>query len=133
MHGAGHGQAHPGERAAVYAMFTIVAMEAAVNFSVATYIQIVQGRTPFDTSLAMMSFNLTVFVTATLIVRFYKRHTPRTIALFAFGYLFGFVGLLLAAPLAAIIAVLCRFAIGRYMDSSLYLEMELPEQDETYP
>lgn len=75
----------PGERAAVYAMFTIVAMEAAVNFSVATYIQIVQGRTPFDTSLAMMSFNLTVFVTATLIVRFYKRHTPRTIALFAFG------------------------------------------------
>ena len=54
-------------------------------------------------------------------------------ALFAFGYLFGFVGLLLAAPLAAIIAVLCRFAIGRYMDSSLYLEMELPEQDETYP
>ena len=54
-------------------------------------------------------------------------------AMFAFGYLFGFVGLLLAAPLAAIIAVLCRFAIGRYMDSSLYLEMELPEQDETYP
>ena len=54
-------------------------------------------------------------------------------ALFAFGYLFGFVGLLLAAPLAAIIAVLCRFAIARYMDSSLYLEMELPEQDETYP
>lgn len=75
----------PSERAAVYAMFTIVAMEAAVNFSVPTYIQIVQGRTPFDTSLAMMSFNLTVFVTATLIVRFYKRHTPRTIALFAFG------------------------------------------------
>jgi predicted PurR-regulated permease PerM len=54
-------------------------------------------------------------------------------ALFAFGYLFGFVGLLLAVPLAAIIAVLCRFAIERYMDSSLYLEMELPEEDETYP
>jgi hypothetical protein len=32
-------------------------------------------------------------------------------ALFAFGYLFGFVGLLLAVPLAAIISVLCRFAI----------------------
>ena len=54
-------------------------------------------------------------------------------ALFAFGYLFGFVGLLLAVPLAAMIAVLCRFALDRYMDSSLYLEMELPEQDETYP
>ncbi|UOQ88795.1 MFS transporter [Agromyces endophyticus] len=75
----------PTERAAVYAMFVIVAMEAAVNFTVPTYIQVVQGRTPFDTSLAMMPFNLTVFVTATLIVRFYRRHSPRTIALFAFG------------------------------------------------
>lgn len=75
----------PTERAAVYAMFIIVAMEAAVNFALPTYIQIVQGRTPFDTSLAMMPFNLTVFVTATVIVRFYKRYAPRTIALFAFG------------------------------------------------
>ncbi|MFC4137450.1 MULTISPECIES: MFS transporter [unclassified Microbacterium] len=76
---------HKRERAAVYAMFIIVAMEAAVNFTVPTYIQVVQGRTPFDTSLAMMPFNLTVFVTATLIVRFYKRYTPRAIALFSFG------------------------------------------------
>lgn len=73
------------ERAAVYAMFIIVAMEAAVNFTVPTYIQVVQGRTPFDTSLAMMPFNLTVFVTATLIVRFYKRFSPRRIALFSFA------------------------------------------------
>ncbi|WP_028660965.1 MFS transporter [Nocardioides insulae] len=77
--------ARPTERAAVYAMFVIVAMEAAVNFTVPTYIQVVQGRTPFDTSLAMMPFNLTVFVTATLVVRFYQRFAPRTIALFAFG------------------------------------------------
>lgn len=76
---------NPTERAAVYAMFVIVAMEAAINFTVPTYIQVVQGRTPFDTSLAMMPFNLTVFVTATLIVRFYRRFEPRTIALFAFG------------------------------------------------
>ncbi|GAA1829452.1 MFS transporter [Agromyces salentinus] len=76
---------HPRERAAVYAMFIIVSMEAAVNFTVPTYIQVVQGRTPFDTSLAMMPFNLTVFVTATLIVRFYRRYSPRTIALFSFG------------------------------------------------
>ncbi|MBK0422578.1 MFS transporter [Leucobacter sp. CSA2] len=75
----------PSERAAVYAMFIIVAMEAAVNFTVPTYIQVVQGRTPFDTSLAMMPFNLTVFVTATLIVRFYRRFSPRAIALAAFG------------------------------------------------
>ncbi|GAA1937655.1 MFS transporter [Agromyces allii] len=76
---------HSRERSAVYAMFIIVSMEAAVNFTVPTYIQVVQGRTPFDTSLAMMPFNLTVFITATLIVRFYRRHSPRTIALFSFG------------------------------------------------
>ena len=41
-------------------------------------------------------------------------------ALFAFGYLFGFVGLLLAVPLAAAAAVLIRFAIRRYLASPLY-------------
>ncbi len=41
-------------------------------------------------------------------------------ALFAFGYLFGFVGLLLAVPLTAVVGVLVRFAIARYMQSSLY-------------
>ncbi|WP_244296801.1 MFS transporter [Paenarthrobacter nitroguajacolicus] len=72
------------ERAAVYAMFIVVSLEAALNFTVPLYIQIVQGRTPFDTSLAMMPFNLTVFITATLVVRFYKRYSPRTIAVFSF-------------------------------------------------
>jgi len=41
-------------------------------------------------------------------------------ALLAFGYLFGFVGLLVAVPLAATIAVLARFALRRYLESSLY-------------
>lgn len=72
------------ERAAVYAMFIVVALEACVNFTVPLYIQIVQGRTPFDTALAMMPFNLTVFITATLVVRFYRRYPPRTIGVFGF-------------------------------------------------
>jgi predicted PurR-regulated permease PerM len=41
-------------------------------------------------------------------------------ALFAFGALFGFVGLLIAVPAAAAIAVLVRFAIARYLESPLY-------------
>jgi predicted PurR-regulated permease PerM len=41
-------------------------------------------------------------------------------ALFAFGYLFGFVGLLLAVPLAAASGVLIRFALARYLASPLY-------------
>lgn len=72
------------ERAAVYAMFIVVALEACVNFTIPLYIQIVQGRTPFDTSLAMMPFNLTVFITATLVVRFYKTYPPRVIGVFGF-------------------------------------------------
>ncbi len=42
-------------------------------------------------------------------------------ALFAFGLLFGFVGLLLAVPLAAIAGVLTRYALAKYQASSLYL------------
>jgi predicted PurR-regulated permease PerM len=40
-------------------------------------------------------------------------------ALFAFGYLFGFVGLLIAGPLAAAIGVLMRFALRQYYASPL--------------
>ena len=42
-------------------------------------------------------------------------------ALFAFGYLFGFVGLLLAVPLAAAVGVLARFALRKYLASPIYL------------
>ncbi|MBX3581557.1 MAG: AI-2E family transporter [Rhizobiaceae bacterium] len=49
-------------------------------------------------------------------------------ALFAFGALFGFVGLLVAVPAAAIVAVLVRFAIARYLESPLYRGHSNPEQ-----
>jgi MFS family permease len=65
-------------------MFTVVALEAALNFSVPLYIQIVQGRTPLATAVAMLPFNLTVFFAAMLIVRFYGRVTPRQIGRFGF-------------------------------------------------
>ena len=41
-------------------------------------------------------------------------------ALLAFGYLLGFLGLLLAVPLAAAVGVLVRFAINQYLESPLY-------------
>lgn len=41
-------------------------------------------------------------------------------ALFAFGYLFGFVGLLIAVPLAAAIGVVMRFAMKQYLASTFY-------------
>ena len=42
------------------------------------------------------------------------------LALFVFGYLFGFVGLLVAVPTAAAIGVLARFVLEEYLHSSLY-------------
>jgi len=41
-------------------------------------------------------------------------------ALLAGGAVFGFTGVLLAVPVAAVIGVLTRFAIARYLDSPLY-------------
>ena len=41
-------------------------------------------------------------------------------ALFAFGTLFGFTGMLIAVPVSAAIGVIVRFALGRYLDSELY-------------
>jgi MFS family permease len=72
------------ERAAVYALFVVVALEAALNFTVPLYIQIVQGRSPIATAVAMMPFNLTVFFTAMLVVRLYTRLTPRQIGRYGF-------------------------------------------------
>ena len=41
-------------------------------------------------------------------------------ALLAFGALFGFVGLMVAVPASASIAVLVRYTISRYLESDLY-------------
>lgn len=41
-------------------------------------------------------------------------------ALIAFGYLFGFVGLLVAVPVSAAIGVLARFALRQYRASPIY-------------
>ncbi len=41
-------------------------------------------------------------------------------ALLTFSYLFGFLGLLVAVPVAAALAVLVRFALSSYLDSPVY-------------
>jgi len=43
-------------------------------------------------------------------------------ALFAGGAAFGFLGVLLAVPAAAVLGVLARFWLGRYLGSPLYLD-----------
>jgi predicted PurR-regulated permease PerM len=52
-------------------------------------------------------------------------------ALMAGGALFGFLGVLIAVPVMAVIGVLVRFLLGQYMDSPLYLaEAERREEEE---
>lgn len=85
----------PREKAAVMCMFSVVALEAMLNFSVPLYIQIVQGRSPIETAVAMLPFNLTVFFTAMLVVRLYDKLTPRQIG--RAGFALCFVALLYLA------------------------------------
>ncbi|MGE0154098.1 MAG: AI-2E family transporter [Reyranellaceae bacterium] len=47
-------------------------------------------------------------------------------ALMAGGALFGFTGVLLAVPMAAVIGVLCRFFIKQYLASKLYDDGHVP-------
>ncbi len=47
-------------------------------------------------------------------------------ALFAGGAAFGFLGVMLAVPVAATIGVLCRFWLRRYLGSPLYLDHAPP-------
>ena len=53
-------------------------------------------------------------------------------ALSVFGSLFGFVGMLVAVPVAAALGVLTRFAIAQYQDSLLYRGMagRIPEDED---
>ncbi|UXU74665.1 MULTISPECIES: AI-2E family transporter [unclassified Paracoccus (in: a-proteobacteria)] len=48
------------------------------------------------------------------------------LALTVFGTLFGFVGLLVAVPMAAALGVLVRHAVGLYKESALYTGREVP-------
>jgi len=50
-------------------------------------------------------------------------------ALFAFGYLFGFVGMLMAVPISAVIGVLMRFGLQQYLASRLYLGDAEPQPE----
>ena len=68
----------------IVAIFCIGGIEAAINFAVPLYTQIVQGRTSLETAAAMLPLMLSVVFTAILVVRLYERVTPRQIGRLAF-------------------------------------------------
>ncbi len=103
----------------------------AVGFVAAIAIAIVQ----FWPDWIMLAATVGVFVVGQLIEGYVLQ--PRILgrsvglhpvwllfALFAFGYLLGFLGLLIAVPLAAAVGVLLRYAIERYRASSVFGEAQ---------
>ncbi len=73
------------ERGAAFAMAMIVMLGNAMTFLAPLYIQMVQGRSSFDTAVAMIPYQLAVFTAAMVVVRFYQTYNPRQIARGAFS------------------------------------------------
>jgi predicted MFS family arabinose efflux permease len=73
------------ERGAAFAMAMIVILGNAMTFLSPLYIQMVQGRSSFDTAVAMIPYQLAVFTAAMVVVRFYQTYTPQQIARTSFA------------------------------------------------
>lgn len=83
------------ERSALVAMLIIGALGPAVNFLIPLFVQIVQGRTSLETSVAVIPYTLTIFSSAVLVVLLYARLSPRQIG--RTGFLLVAAGLTLLA------------------------------------
>ena len=69
----------PKEKAATFSLFIIAALGPAVNFLIPLYIQIVQGQTSMQTSVAVIPYSLAIFAATALIVRLFNRWSSRVI------------------------------------------------------
>jgi MFS family permease len=75
--------------AAVFCLLIIGSLGPAITFLIPLYIQIVQGRSEFQTSLALIPYSLSIFIAALFSVRLFDRVTPRVIGLFGFTLVAG--------------------------------------------
>jgi MFS family permease len=85
----------PEERNATFSLLIMSAVGPAVNFLIPLYIQIVQGRTSLQTSVAVIPYTLAIFTSAVLIVRLYARYSPRQIG--RIGFILVSIGLVVLA------------------------------------
>ncbi|MGK9148179.1 MFS transporter [Plantibacter flavus] len=83
------------ERAVTVCMATMLFVGTAANFLIPLYIQVVQGRSSFETSIAIIPYTLSIFVASTVVASLYKRFTPRQIA--RFGFVVVALGLIILA------------------------------------
>ena len=85
----------PEERSATYCLFIMAALGPAISFLIPLYIQIVQGLTSLETSIAVVPYSLAIFAGTTLVVRLFNRWSPRQIGRYSF--ILVTVGLILLA------------------------------------
>lgn len=83
------------ERAVTICMGTMLFVGTAANFLIPLYIQVVQGRSSFETSIAVIPYTLCIFLSSTFIAVLYKRFTPRVLA--RFGFIVVALGLVILA------------------------------------
>jgi MFS family permease len=76
-------------------MGTMLFVGTAANFLIPLYIQVVQGRTSFETSIAVIPYTLSIFVASTFVATLYKRFAPRVLA--RFGFIVVAAGLIILA------------------------------------
>jgi MFS family permease len=74
----------PEEKNAVLAFLVAGALSSAVSFLIPLYIQFVQGRTPFETAIAIVPYAIAVAAAAILSLRLYSRMPIRTIGVVCF-------------------------------------------------
>lgn len=68
------------ERATTVCMAAMLFVGTAANFLIPLYIQVVQGRTGFQTSIAIIPYTVSIFIASTIVAGLYSRYSPRTIA-----------------------------------------------------
>jgi MFS family permease len=83
------------EKATTFAMAAMLFVGTAANFLIPLYIQIVQGRSSFETSIAIIPYTLSIFVASSVVAGLYKRFPPRQIA--RIGFIVVAVGLIILA------------------------------------
>ncbi len=86
---------NPSDKATTLAMASMLFIGTAANFLIPLYLQIVQGRTSFETSIAVIPYTLSIFVASSVVAGLYSRFAPRNIA--RVGFLVVAFGLILLA------------------------------------
>jgi MFS family permease len=72
------------ERSAVIAFLVAGSLGLAVGFLIPLYVQIIQGRTPLFTAVAILPYAIAIAVAGVLSVRLYDRFAPRSLGIASF-------------------------------------------------